>query len=264
MNKEQSEFQRNKCFTFFESYLTGADKIKEEFGVEIGYEYLTSIIRYGLYQEKSKNSKVNAMVEALTNTIDAGQEKRENGFNRENMEMTEAILKYKKEHPNATQKQIHEATGASVGKVNKVLQRQKEMERENHVHDSVNIEKKGIHDSVNTVNNTRNSNNKTNNSNINPNSNHNSNSNYNSVNVNVNDCHDSPKELASPEKDFSFGAFKEKKHIRHSLSELSAADLDAIIERFNTRGYDNIEKDFYVTESLARELWDEYGFSPFN
>lgn len=118
--KDNKEFDRSVCFTFFESYLEGADKIADVQGKEFSYDYLTAIIRYALYQEESKDPIINAMVSALKNTIDANQKKRASGFTKENTEQTKAIITYYQEHPEATEREVAEAVGCSNGKVNKV------------------------------------------------------------------------------------------------------------------------------------------------
>ena len=74
-----------------------------------------------MYKEEADDPVINALVSSLKNTIDANQNKRAGGFSKENTEMTEAILKYKNEHPEATQREISNAVGCSVGKVNKAL-----------------------------------------------------------------------------------------------------------------------------------------------
>ena len=63
----------------------------------------------------------NMLMCGLKNTIDANQERRAQGFNRENTDQTDAILKYVELHPDATQREIANATNCSIGKVNKVL-----------------------------------------------------------------------------------------------------------------------------------------------
>lgn len=145
------EFKRNVCFTFFESYLEQAKAIMTQMGVEKAYGYLIAVIEYGLYQKESEDPVANMLMCGLKNTIDANQQKRAQGFTRENADQTEIILEYKKTHPEATQREIAEATKCSLGKVNKAL-----------ASDS------------------------TSNRNPNPNGNASSCSNYNSVNVNAN------------------------------------------------------------------------------
>lgn len=117
---DKKEFNRNVCFTFFESYLEGADKMVSACNKEFAYDYLTAIIRYALYKEESENPMINAMVSALKNTIDANQKKRENGFLGEDKEQTEAIIKYYEEHPDATEREVAKAVKCSKGKVHNV------------------------------------------------------------------------------------------------------------------------------------------------
>ena len=93
------EFKRNVCFMFFESYLKSADKIEEQFGTEIAYEYLTGIVRYALYQEKPYNEMIEAMIAPLFGSIDAKQKKRELGFYREHADMEEVIARYNEKYP---------------------------------------------------------------------------------------------------------------------------------------------------------------------
>lgn len=142
-------FNRNVCFQFYESYLEQAELIKEQFGAETCANYFIALARYGLYQEEPSDKMVRLLISGLKNTIDAGQLKRERAFDRQNTDKTEMIIKYKQEHPDATQREIAEACDCSVGKVNKAL-------------------------NTNT------------NSNNNYNNNTNSNTNNNSVNMNVN------------------------------------------------------------------------------
>ena len=115
------EFQRNVCFSFFESYLEQAIEVKNNMGVEMAYNYLIALIEYALYQKESSDKIVKMLVCGLKNTIDANQDKRAQGFSRENTGQTTAILEYRESHPEATQREIADAINCSVGKVNKVL-----------------------------------------------------------------------------------------------------------------------------------------------
>lgn len=121
MKQNTKEFKRNVCFSFFESYLEQAIAIKNTMNIETAYEYLIAVIEYGLYKKEPENPLTNMLMCGLKNTIDANQERRAQGFNRENTNQTDAILKYVELHPDATQREIANATNCSVGKVNKVL-----------------------------------------------------------------------------------------------------------------------------------------------
>lgn len=115
------EFDRGVCFMFFECYLEQAQEIRQAYGDTAAYQCLEGICRYALYQEEPEDQLAKIVVTGLKNTIDAGQKKRANGFSKENKEQTNAVLKYIKENPGATQKEIANVVGCSVGKVNKVL-----------------------------------------------------------------------------------------------------------------------------------------------
>lgn len=127
MSKEK-EFERNRCFMFFESYLESAEKYEALFGTEVAFKYLCGIARYALYQEESDEPITNGLVSALKNTIDAGQDKREKGFNGENFEQTKMVAEYYRDHPNASQRAIVDALGGAVKKtkVQKTLAKIKE------------------------------------------------------------------------------------------------------------------------------------------
>jgi len=121
MENRTKEFKRNVCFSFFESYLEQAKKVKKNMWEKQAYDYLEALIEYALYSKESDDPTTQMLVCGLKNTIDANQAKRARGFTKENKEQTEAIKKYKEEHPEATQREIAEKVGCSAGKVNKAL-----------------------------------------------------------------------------------------------------------------------------------------------
>ncbi len=118
--KQEKEFDRSKCFMFFESYLESAEKYRTQFGTEVAFNYLVGIAKYALYQEESEDGMTNALVSALKNTIDSGQEKRSKGFAGENFDMTKLVAEYIRDHPDASQRTIMAATGVGKTKVGKV------------------------------------------------------------------------------------------------------------------------------------------------
>ena len=119
--KNKKEFDRSVCFTFFNSYLEQAIEVEKNFGAVEAYKYLKSLAEYGLYGIESSEPIIKMLVCGLKNTIDANQAKRAQGFSREDTEKTKAILNYKAEHPEATQRTIANAVHCSLGKVNSVL-----------------------------------------------------------------------------------------------------------------------------------------------
>lgn len=115
------EFNRNVCFTFFEDYRKTAKELEEDFGKEIVADYYNTIIDYALYGiEPELKGAIKYIWHTTKASINKSIERRSGGF-RENIEQTEKVLKYKEENPKATQREIAEATGISLGKVNKVL-----------------------------------------------------------------------------------------------------------------------------------------------
>jgi len=133
------EFDRSVCFTFYESYLTQAELIKEQYGANEAYDSLSGIIKYALYKEEPANIMAKIVLEGLKNTIDAGQAKRASGFaKKSNAEMDEKIIQYKKDNPDATYEQIKEALGCSKGKISKVLKNSVHV-HDVHDHNTVNV-----------------------------------------------------------------------------------------------------------------------------
>lgn len=129
----EKEFNRSVCFTFFEDYLQHVENVEKEFGVETAYEVLITIAKYGLYKELPKDNKMKILVNStILKSLDLSQDRRAKGFKGEDTEKTQAVIDYYRDHPDASQNEIAEATGISKGKVNKVLQRlRKEEENEN-------------------------------------------------------------------------------------------------------------------------------------
>ena len=136
------EFNRNVCFNFFESYLEQGKMIREQLGDEKCAEYFIALAEYALYQKDSEDVMIRMFITGLKNTIDAGQSKRERGFkgkhNSEDVELTNKIIEYKKEHPDESQDKIAKACNCSKGKVNKVIKRMNE-EVDSHLNSNSNL-----------------------------------------------------------------------------------------------------------------------------
>lgn len=118
---EEKIFNRSVCFNFFESYLDQAKQVKEQLGPEMCAEYLIAVAEYGLYQKESENPMIKMLVSGLKNVIDAGQEKRARAFG--NSEIYEEIIQYKKDHPDASLREIGEALGCSKNTVDRALKK---------------------------------------------------------------------------------------------------------------------------------------------
>ena len=118
-----TEFKREVCFSFFESYLEQGKMIQEQFGDEDCAGYFIGLAEYALYQKTPENPRTNLFITGLKNAIDAGQNKRAKAFNGEDTELTDKVLNYIKEHPKATEREIAKEVGCSNSKVHKVKQK---------------------------------------------------------------------------------------------------------------------------------------------
>lgn len=146
-----NNYKRNICFTFFESYLQQGELIKEQFGDKKCAEYFISLIRYALYEEKPIDPLINIFITGLMNTIDANQEKRKRGFDKEDTELTQNIIEYKNSNPDSTQRQIAEACKCSPAKVNKVLKNSNVLNNNSNFNDNSNLNINTMNVNANTL-----------------------------------------------------------------------------------------------------------------
>ena len=118
----KEQFDRSKCFTFFESYYTTGQMIEEMKGKEIAYEYYKAIIEYALYEKPIENKEIflYAGGDTALRMIDSSQERRSRGFG-ENPEITKAIIEFVRDNPGMSQDKISKEVHCSKGKVNKTL-----------------------------------------------------------------------------------------------------------------------------------------------
>ena len=125
MNNE--EFDRSKCFTFFESYYKTGNMIAEMKGKEYAYEYYKAIIEYALYEKPIKDKEMLLFAGGYTalRMIDSSQSKRARGFG-ENMTRTKAIIELVRDNPGISQSKIAEEVHCSKSTVSQVLKKFKE------------------------------------------------------------------------------------------------------------------------------------------
>ena len=118
----EKEFDRSKCFTFFESYYTTGQMIEELKGKEIAYEYYKAIMEYALYKKPIEDKELLLYAGGFTTLkmIDSSQERRSRGFGEDKM-VSRSILELKRDHPEYSQNKIAEELQISKGKVNKVM-----------------------------------------------------------------------------------------------------------------------------------------------
>lgn len=118
----KEQFDRSKCFTFFESYYTTGQMIEEMKGKEVAYEYYKAIIEYALYEKPIEDKEIflYAGGDTALRMIDSSQERRSRGFG-ENPEVTKAIIEFVRDNPGMSQDKISKEVHCSKGKVNKTL-----------------------------------------------------------------------------------------------------------------------------------------------
>lgn len=125
-NGSKKEFDRSMCFTFFEDYFLTAKEIEADLGCKEALEYYNAIISYALYGDNPElKGAIKYIWPTTKSNIDRSIDSRKRSFNGEDIEMTEKVLKYKKSHQEASQREIAEACGCSLHKVNNVLKKYK-------------------------------------------------------------------------------------------------------------------------------------------
>lgn len=116
------KFDRAKAFTFYGEWSEIADMLEADYGAKISNEFYKAIKNYALFStEPSLSAPIKYLWPQLKEKIDASQAHRARGFCREDKELTKLILELKEMNPEATQREIAETAGCSIGKVNKVL-----------------------------------------------------------------------------------------------------------------------------------------------
>ena len=118
----KEQFDRSKCFTFFESYYTTGQMIEEMKGKDVAYKYYKAIIEYALYEKPIEDKEIflYAGGDTALRMIDSSQERRSRGFG-ENPEVTKAIIEFVRDNPGMSQDKISKEVHCSKGKVNKTL-----------------------------------------------------------------------------------------------------------------------------------------------
>ena len=209
--------------------------IREQLGDEKCAEYFIALAEYALYQKDSEDVMIRMFITGLKNTIDAGQSKRERGFkgkhNSEDVELTNKIIEYKKEHPDESQDKIAKACNCSKGKVNKVIKR--------------------MNEEVDSLNN-----------NVNDNSNLNSNSNLNdndNLNLNLNLNTNSMTVTVTEESQKSQSREEEKKekdlNNKRRLEDLTDEELDNLKYDYESKvKYTELYKKYNLADRIDNTL----------
>lgn len=118
---ENKQFDRSKCFTFFNTYRTQGKRIREKYGDKMAADYYEAIIDYGLDQKPITDDELMLLIgETLLETIDSSQKRRSRGFG-ENTERTKTIIELVRDNPGISQSKIASAVHCSKSTVSTAL-----------------------------------------------------------------------------------------------------------------------------------------------
>lgn len=118
---ENKQFDRSKCFTFFNTYRTQGKRIHEKYGDKMAADYYEAIIDYGLDQKPITDDELMLLIgETLLETIDSSQKRRSRGFG-ENTERTKAIIELVRDNPGISQSKIASTVHCSKSTVSAAL-----------------------------------------------------------------------------------------------------------------------------------------------
>lgn len=118
---DNKQFDRSKCFTFFNTYRTQGKRIREKYGDKMAADYYEAIIDYGLDQKPIIDDELILLIgETLLETIDSSQKRRSRGFG-ENTERTKAIIELVRDNPGISQSKVASAVHCSKSTVSAAL-----------------------------------------------------------------------------------------------------------------------------------------------
>lgn len=118
---DNKQFDRSKCFTFFNTYRIQGKRIREKYGDKMAADYYEAIIDYGLDQKPIIDDELMLLIgETLLETIDSSQKRRSRGFG-ENTERTKAIIELVRDNPGISQSKVASAVHCSKSTVSAAL-----------------------------------------------------------------------------------------------------------------------------------------------
>lgn len=118
---DNKQFDRSKCFTFFNTYRTQGKRIREKYGDKMAADYYEAIIDYGLDQKPIIDDELMLLIgETLLETIDSSQKRRSRGFG-ENTERTKAIIELVRDNPGISQSKVASEVHCSKSTVSAAL-----------------------------------------------------------------------------------------------------------------------------------------------
>ena len=120
--RNNNVFDRSVAFTFYKEWKEDADTIEEDFGAEGKAKFYDAIINYALFEvEPEMKAPIKYFWNTIKEKIDASQGHRSRGFIREDTGMTQKVIDYKQQNPEASVRDVAKAVGCSIGKVSKSL-----------------------------------------------------------------------------------------------------------------------------------------------
>ena len=119
--RNNNVFDRSVAFTFYKEWKEDADTIEEDFGAEGKAKFYDAIINYALFEvEPEMKAPIKYFWNTIKEKIDASQKNRSKGF-REDTVMTQKVIDYKQQNPEASVRDVAKAVGCSIGKVSNSL-----------------------------------------------------------------------------------------------------------------------------------------------
>ena len=118
---DNKQFDRSKCYTFFNTNRIQGKRIREKYGDKMAADYYEAIIDYGLDQKPIIDDELMLLIgETLLETIDSSQKRRSRGFG-ENTERTKAIIELVRDNPGISQSKVASAVHCSKSTVSAAL-----------------------------------------------------------------------------------------------------------------------------------------------
>lgn len=120
------EFDQSVCYTCFAPWVESIRMMAED-SPETALKAFLALSDYCLYgiTPEPKSNPWGALWPVIEGEAKRSIANRRRGFGTENVIQSDAIREYHSEHPQATQREIAEAVGCSLWKVNKVLKQTK-------------------------------------------------------------------------------------------------------------------------------------------
>lgn len=233
---KKQEFDRSLLFSMHYCIHEQIMNIRKEFDDTTALNVYEAIANYAYFGTEITDMKLKILVGSATlDKIEHSQEYRSQWFGGENLEQTKLVAEYMRDHPNASQRTIALATGASKTKVVKVQKNFKESGFSNVQEYLDNIVYPKIGHTVSNVNTNTNA----------------------SVNVNVTETATSPRDHSVVTTDSDAG----HTHNSASLTQQAAPDTDSYEQKLNTYNDQVVVMKYFQQHKKPAEIVLLTGFS---